>query len=85
MMGITIVPYSFELRIVALKIVIREEVSAPHHVEERIILISFLHLEIRFFVYGSHIRCLSSVSPKNLASLTGYSEKVAMDKGRAGV
>ena len=41
--GITIAPYSIELRIVALKIVISEKESAPHHVERRhlIILISF--------------------------------------------
>ena len=71
--GITIAPYSIELRIAALKIVIREEWSAPHHGERRhlIILISFLHLENMFFVWGSHVRCSSSVSPRNLASLTG--------------
>ena len=73
MIGITIAPYSIELRIVALKIIITKEGLAPHHVERRylIILISFLHLEIRFFVWGFHVRCSSSVSPRNLASLTG--------------
>ena len=76
MIGITIAPYSIELRIVALKIVIREEGSAPHPVERRhlIILISFLHLEIRFFVRGSHVRCSSSVNP--LPGSSGYRRSV---------